>query len=177
MPSNARRLSRTGVLAALAVTVIPGPARAQDDAWRTLVLEADSIGPVTPRFAPTRWTPCADAPAADSLRLSGPADEFMLSSRSLRTRGYFTFAELPDAGSGTFALRAILCDEESRRPLTFVLERDHRYFYLIFSLREVSSYRGVTLFSGSAPESCYRWAPDPGRFAPVACSGAGGRKC
>lgn len=175
MPCTSRSFGRPMILVAFAVVAVAGSARAQDDPWLRLVLEADSIGPETPRFAPSRWTPCVATPVADSVRVAGPSDEFLVGRRSLRTRGMFTYVELPDTGSGTFALRAILCDE-SGRPLTFVLERDHRYFYLVFSLREVSSYRAVTLFTGS-PRSCFRWAEEHGRFSPVACPGARRRKC
>jgi hypothetical protein len=170
-----RSFVRPWILGVLAIAAAAGSARAQDDPWARLVLEADSIGPETPRFAPSRWTPCAATPAADSVRVVGQSDEFLVGRRSLRTRGMFTYGELPDTGSGTFALRAILCNETGR-PLTFVLERDHRYFYLVFSLRDVSSYRAVTLFTES-PRSCFRWAEEHGRFSPVACPGAGGRKC
>ena len=177
MPSNARRVFIAAIIAGLAIAADARTAPAQDRSWRTLIQEADSIGPETPRFAPSRWTPCVGTPAADSVRVSGPSDEFLLGIRSLRTRGMFTYAELPEAGSGSFALRAILCDEETGRPRTFVLERDHRYFYLVFSLREVSSYRALTLFTGSTPQSCLRWATELARFGPVACGGAGGSKC
>ena len=177
MPSNTRRFVGAGILAGFAFAAVAGTAAAQDNSWPTLIQEADSIGPETPAFAPSRWTPCAPVLAADSVRVAGPADEFLFAVRSLRTRGYFSYREPPEMGSASFALRAILCDEETGRPRTFVLERDHRYFYLVFSLRDVPTYRAVTLFTGSASGSCLRWAPEPGRFGPVACSGAGGRKC
>lgn len=175
MPCISRSFVRPWILVALAVSAAAGSARAQDDPWLRLVLEADSIGPETPGFAPSRWTPCAATPAADSVRVSGPSDEFLFGVRSLRTRGMFTYRELPDTGSGTFALRAILCDEAGR-PLTFVLERDHRYFYLVFSIRAVPDYRALMLFTGR-PGSCFRWAEEHGRFLSVACPGAGGQKC
>jgi hypothetical protein len=136
MPCISRSFVRPWILVALAVAAVAGSARAQDDPWVRLVLEADSIGPETPRFAPSRWTPCAAVPAADSVRVGGPTG----------------------------------------RPLTFVLERDHRYFYLVFSLRPASSYAALTLFTVS-PGSCFRWAEEHGRFSPVACPGVGGRKC
>lgn len=177
MPSRARRFFSAGVLAGFAFAAVAETAHAQDDPWRTLILEADSIGPETPWMAPSRWTPCAAPVAADSVRLSGPADEFLFAARSLRTRGYFSYREPPETGSASFALRAILCDEETGWPQTFVLERDHRYFYVIFSLRAVSSYSAVTLFTGSGLRSCFRWAAEPARFGPVACGGAGGSKC
>lgn len=175
MPCFSRSFVSPWILVVLAFAAVAGSARAQDDPWLRLVLEADSIGPETPSFAPSRWTPCAATPAADSVRVSGPSDEFLFGVRSLRTRGMFNYGELPDTGSGTFALRAILCDD-TERPLTFVLERDHRYFYLIFSLREVTRYRAVTLFTGS-PRSCFRWAEEQRLFLSVECWGAGGRKC
>lgn len=40
------------------------------------------------------------APAADSVRVSGSSDEFLVATRSLRTRGMFTYGELPDTGAG-----------------------------------------------------------------------------
>lgn len=174
MPCISRSFVSQWILAVLA-TAAAGNAHAQDDPWRRLVLEADSIGPETPRFAPSRWTPCSATPVADSVRVAGPSDGFLVGRRSLRTRGMFTYVELPDTGSGTFALRAILCDEKGR-PLTFVLERDHRYFYLVFSLREVPSYRSLTLLNANA-QSCWRWAGEQGNLVQVACPGAGGHKC
>ena len=175
MPYSSQSFVSPWILAACATALIAGSAHAQDDPWRRLVVEADSIGPETPRFAPSRWTPCAATPAADSVRVAGPSDEFLFGRRSLRTRGMFTYGEVPDTGAGTFALRAVLCGETGR-PLTFVLERDHRYFYLVFSLRDVPSYRAVTLFTDS-PRSCFRWSEEHERFLSVACPGAGGRKC
>lgn len=174
MPCNFRSFASPSILALLAALVVAGSARAQDDPWARLVLEADSIGPETPRFAPSRWTPCPATPAADSVRVAGPSDEFLFSARSLRTRGMFTSVEVPDAG-GSFALRAILCDEAGR-PLTLVVERDHRFFYLVFSLRAVPSYRALTLFSGSRG-TCFRWSEEHRSFASVACRGSGGTKC
>jgi hypothetical protein len=175
MPSITRSLATSWVFAALAVTATAGRVRAQDDPWRALVAEADSIGPETPRMAPSAWTPCAGVPAADSARVTPPADEFLFAARSLRTRGLFSYVELPVAGSGTFALRAILCDERGR-PLTVVLERDHRYFYLVFSLRAVPSYRALTLLSADR-RRCWRWREEHGRFAISPCPAAPGRKC
>lgn len=164
-------------LAALAAAGSVETAHAQDKPWRRLVAEADSIGPDTPLFAPSRWTPCTQAPAADSLRVTGPTEEFLFGTRSLRTRGMFSYFDLPATGSGTFALRAILCDDDTGKPLTFVLERDHRYFYLVFSLRDMPTYRALTLFTRTGPGSCFRWDPESSRFAPAACPGPGGAKC
>ena len=177
MPSHTRKFVSAGIIAGFALAAVAAPAPAQDNSWRALIQEADSIGPETPAFAPSRWRLCAPVLAADSVRVAGPADEFLFAVRSLRTRGYFSYREPPETGSASFALRAVLCDEETGRPLTFVLERDHRYFYLVFSIREESSYRALTLFTGSPAGSCLRWAPEPGRFGPVACGSAGGRKC
>lgn len=175
MPSITRSLVTPWILAALALTGATGSARAQNDPWRSLVADADSIGPETPRVAPSRWTPCSGVPAADSARVTPPADEFLFGTRSLRTRGLFSFEELPRAGSGAFALRAILCDERGR-PLTVVLERDHRYFYLVFSLRALPGYRALTLFSGDGSR-CWRWDEEYGRFSISPCPAARGRKC
>ena len=170
-----RSLVSHWVLPMLALAAHAGSARAQaDDPWRRLVLEADSIGPETPGFAPSRWTPCAATPGADSVRVTVPSEEFLFARRSLRTRGMFTYAELPRTGSGTFALRAILCDEAGR-PLTFVVEREHRYFYLTFSVQTAPTYRALTLFTYDG--SCLRWAEEHGRFMAVTCPGAGSRKC
>lgn len=176
MPIDARKFFSAGLIAGFAIGAASSTGQAQDDAWRTLVQEADSIGPETPAFAPSSWTPCASAPAADSVRLSGPSDEFLFAARSRRTRGYFAYRDVPENGSGSFALRAILCDEDTGRPRTFVLERDQRYFYVVFPLREVSSYDAVTLFS-SGTGTCLRWAAAPGRFAPAPCRGTVGAKC
>lgn len=175
MPCISRSLVKPWFLALLVLVAFAGSARAQDDPWVRLVLEADSIGPETPRFAPSRWTPCSATPSADSVRVAGASDDFLVGVRSLRTRGMFSYRELPTTGSGTFALRAVLCDE-SGRPLTFVLERDHRYFYLVFSLRADPDYSALTLFT-AGPRSCFRWAEDHGRFVSVECPGAGGQKC
>src|SRR5688572_20869689 len=121
MPSTARKIFSAGIIAGVAFAAGAQTAHAQDDSWRTLILEADSIGAETPAFAPSTWTPCTPTIAADSVRVAGPTDEFLFAARSLHTRGYFSYLEPPATGSATFALRAILCDEATGRPLTFVL--------------------------------------------------------
>jgi hypothetical protein len=104
MPFFPRSLVRHWMLPLLALAALAGSARAQaDDPWRRLVVEADSIGPETPRFAPSRWTPCAAATGADSVRVTGQSDEFLFAKRSLRTRGMFTYLAPPGTGAGTFA--------------------------------------------------------------------------
>lgn len=161
-------MGSSGVLLALAFNA--GAASAQADAWDRLVAEADSIGPETPRFAPSHWIDCGPGvQAPDSVQVSGSAgfDEFLFAQRSLRTRGYFSYLEPPSTGSGRFAVRHILCNQEGERPHTFVLERDHRYFYLVFSLRDDPDYRALTFRSGSSAWQSFRWAPDHRTFTAI----------
>lgn len=147
-----------GCCVALALALADVTAAAQEDPWRRLVSEADSIGPETPDFAPTPWTPCAPGVrATDSLEVAGGPAEFLLARRSLRTRGYFTYAEPPAAGAGRFALRAVLCDQVPARPITFVLERDGRWFYLVFALKEWSTYAALKLRTESGEWRPFRW--------------------
>lgn len=157
-----------GVLLALALSA--AGASAQADSWDRLVAEADSIGPETPRFAPSRWIACGPGvQAPDSVQVSGSggSHEFLFARRSLRTRGYFSYLEPPPTGSGRFALRNILCDRRGERPRTFVLERDHRYFYLVFSLRHDPDYRALTFRSGSGEWRPFRWSSDHRTFAAI----------
>lgn len=157
-----------GVLLALAFSA--AAASAQADPWDRLVSEADSIGAETPRIAPGPSIACGPGvETPDSVQVSGSAgsEEFLLGQRSLRTRGYFTYPGLPSTGSGRFALRRILCDPEGARPRTFVLERDHRYFYLVFSLRPDPDYRALTFRSAAGEWRPFRWAPDHRTFAAV----------
>lgn len=157
-----------GVLLALAFSAADAPAQA--DPWKRMVAEADSIGPETPRFAPGRWIDCGpgvETPDSVQVSGSGESDEFLFAQRSLRTRGYFTYPELPSTGSGRFALRHILCDQVGDRPRTFVLERDHRYFYLVFSLRDDPDYRALTFRSGSGAWRAFRWASEHRTFAAI----------
>ena len=110
-----------GVLVALVFTA--STASAQGDSWDRLVAEADSIGPQTPRMAPSRWIACGpgvETPDSVQVSSSGGSDEFLFAQRSLRTRGYFSYLEPPSTGSGRFALRNILCDPQGERPRTFV---------------------------------------------------------
>jgi hypothetical protein len=154
----------------LALAFSASAASAQADSWDRLVAEADSIGAETPRFAPSRWTACGPGvETPDSVQVSGAggSEEFLFARRSLRTRGYFSYLEPPSTGSGRFALRNILCDQEEERPRTFVLERDHRYFYLVFSLRENPDYRALTFRSGSGEWQPFRWAPDHRTFSAI----------
>lgn len=152
------RIPRRCAGLALALGLSAGAAPAQTDPWQRLVAEADSVGPVTPRVAPTRWTACGPGvQAADSVQVSGGSGDFILSRRSLRTRGYFSSVDPPATGAGRFALRHILCDQERGYPLTFVLERDHRYFYLVFSIREPPSYAALAFRSASGAWRPFRW--------------------
>jgi hypothetical protein len=154
----------------LAVAFSAAAASAQGDPWDRVVAEADSIGAETPRMAPSRWIDCGPGvETPDSVQVSGSAerDEFLFARRSLRTRGYFSYLEPPSTGSGRFAVRNILCDQKGERPRTFVLERDHRYFYLVFSLRDDPDYRALTFRSGSGAWQSFRWAPDHRTFAAI----------
>jgi hypothetical protein len=154
----------------LALASSAATASAQADAWDRLVAEADSIGPETPRFAPSPWIDCGPGvETPDSVQVSGSAkaDEFMFGQRSLRTRGYFTYPGTPSTGSGRFAVRRILCDPAGERPRTFVLERDHRYFYLVFSLRPDPQYRALTFRSAAGEWQAFRWAPDRRTFTAI----------
>src|SRR5687768_1611073 len=113
---------------------------AQDDPWAALVVQADSLGPETPPVLPTRRLACGPGvQRPDSIRVSGRDPEFLFATTSRRTRGYFQYLTVPEAGTGTFAVRELYCDDQGR-PYTFVLERDHRYFFAIFSLREIFTY-------------------------------------
>ena len=137
------------VLAALASVLAPAAAPAQGHwprTWEELYAAADSVGPEAARVAPTRWRECPpQLPRSDSLRVTGSSGEFWLASRSLRTRGYFTSWEVPTEGTGEFALLHVLCHTEEGFPYTFVLERDHRYFYLVFALRESPTWSGISI--------------------------------
>lgn len=155
-----------GFCVALALAATDVTAAAQEDPWRRLVSESDSIGPETPDFAPTPWTACAPGVrAADSLEVAGGPAEFLLARRSLRTRGYFTYAEPPAAGAGRFALRAVLCDQVPERPTTFGLERDGRWFYLVFALREWSTYEALKLRTGAGEWRRFLWDAERRTFA------------
>jgi hypothetical protein len=157
-----------GVLLALALSA--ASASAQADSWDRLVAEADSIGPETPRVAPGPSIACGPGvETPDSVQVFGSteSDEFLFARRSLRTRGYFSYLEPPSTGSGRFALRNVLCDPDGKRPRTFVLERDHRYFYLVFSLRHDPDYGALTFRSGSGEWQPFRWAPDHRTFSVI----------
>ncbi|HUR92468.1 MAG TPA: hypothetical protein VMY38_07320 [Gemmatimonadaceae bacterium] len=159
------------------IAAFPLAAGAQDDPWARLVAEADSLGPQTPRMLPTRRIECGPGvQRADSMRISGRPAEFLLATTSRRTRGYFQYLTVPSTGTGTFAIREVYCDGEGR-PYTFVLERDHRYFFLIFSLRDLPTYSGVRFLTGDQPWSCRRWDQASRRFDPVDCPMPGGSKC
>lgn len=157
-----------GVLLAIAFSA--AAASAQADSWDRLVAEADSIGAETPRVAPGPWIDCGPGvETPDSVQVSGSArpEEFLFGQRSLRTRGYFTYPVLPSKGSGRFAVRHILCEQKGERPRTFVLERDHRYFYLVFSLRPDPQYGALTFRSAAGEWQSFRWAPDHRTFSAI----------
>lgn len=169
---------RLAIAVVLAMAIDAGTLGAQETPWTRLVAEADSIGPDMPRVAPSRWIECGPGvQRTDSVQVSPSTEQFLFATRSLRTRGYFSYLDVPDAGSGRFAVRAILCDEGAGRPLTFVLERNHRYFYLVFSLRENPTYESLVFFRGPGDSSCFRWDPTSRRFSPGACRSSAGAKC
>ena len=69
-------------------------------------------------------------------------------------------------GAARFAVRHVLCHEEGGHPYTFVLERDHRYFYLVFSLREHPTYEALAFRSRSGDWRPFLWDPARRTFAP-----------
>lgn len=163
------------------IAAFPIVAQAQDDPWARLVADADSLGPRTPRMLPSRRIECGPGvQRADSMLVSARPVEFLLATTSRRTRGNFRYltvpSTVPSTGTGTFAIREIYCDGEGR-PHTFVLERDHRYFFLIFSLRDLPTYSGVRFLTGEEPWSCRRWDQASRRFALADCPMSGGSKC
>lgn len=178
MLSTSKAYARSAVLAFFLIGAGAGTVGAQQGSWGRLIAAADSIGPETPAVTPARTVACgAGVQLADSVQVSGgSAREFLFASRSLRTRGNFSHPVLPSSGSGRFALREIQCDETGR-PFTFVLERDHRYFYLIFSLRDLPTFQGVTFFTDAGGWSCFRWEASTGSFAPAGCRPVAGSKC
>ena len=103
---------------------------------------------------------------ADSVQIAGGFDNFLFAQRSLRTRGIVTYVDMPGGGTGRFALREILCDEPDGRPRTFVLERDHRYFYAIFSIREIPSYEALTFLVGPDDWRPSEWDAEQRTFLP-----------
>lgn len=167
---------RAGLLSLLAMAAADA-ADAQEGSWAELIATADSIGPVERLMRPGRDFPCgAGVQLADSVQVAVTPREFLFAARSLRTRGAFTHPVLPVSGSGRFALREIRCDE-SGRPLTFVLERDHRYFFAVFSLRESPTFHALTFYTRSGEWACFRWESSTGRFSPGQCRAAAGAKC
>ncbi len=161
MKSRPRTLVwKCGAAAALVLALDAAAAPAQADPWRRLVAESDSVGPATPPFAPSRWNECgAGVEAADSVQVTAGPGGFLFARRSMRTRGYFSYVEPPATGAGRFALRHVLCDEKRGHPYTFVLERDHRYFYLVFSLRERPGYEALSFLTRPGDWRPFRWDP------------------
>ena len=154
------RLAGLGAAAALFLALDAAAAPAQAGSWHRLVAGADSVGPETPRFAPSRWIECgAGVERADSVQVAGGSEEFLFARRSMRTRGYFDYQDLPPAGAARFAVRHVLCHEEGGHPYTFVLERDHRYFYLVFSLRENPTYEALAFRSRAGDWRPFLWDP------------------
>ncbi len=177
MPKFLCKYFRSAFYALLITAIGADFVAAQEVTWGSLIAEADSIGPVTPRAAPGRRIECASGiQRADSV-LVGASEEFILFSSSRRTRGMFSSEVIPARGRGRFALREIFCDGESGRPLTFVLERDHRYFYLIFNLTDSPTYGSLRFLTGFGESACVRWEPSVRRFGPGKCQAAPGSKC
>jgi hypothetical protein len=159
-------IANCGAAAALFLALDAAAARAQADPWHRLVAEADSVGPDTPHFAPSRWLECgAGVERADSVQVSGGPEGFLFARRSMRTRGYFDYQDLPPAGAARFAVRSVLCHEEGGHPYTFVLERDHRYFYMVFSLRKKPTYEALAFRSGAGDWRPFLWDPARRTFA------------
>lgn len=170
------RIVRWAALAALALDAAALPA--QHDPWRELVAQADSVGPETPRITPGREVECGPGvQAPDSVQISSAgAEEYMFKTRSLRTRGYFSSVSTPRTGAGRFALRRILCHAERGHPATFVVERDHRYFYLVFTLRPSSTYRALAFRTAAGQWLPFRWDAARRAFTargPASIRGAG----
>jgi hypothetical protein len=175
LPAPRGALARLALLAACAACAPPpphpapvpaAPAAAADDAWRRLIAESDSVGPETPLAVPGPRTPCtAGVEIADSVRVTGGSGEFLLGRLSLRTRGNFTYPDPPRAGAARFAIRAVYCDREHGHPYTFVLERDHRYFYLVYSLRRHPTYAGLSFRTEAGAWRAFRWDPDGRTFS------------
>jgi hypothetical protein len=175
------RISRLGFRAGLcflcSALVAADGTGAQESAWAELIAAADSIGPVPPLVSAAPDFPCgAGVQRADSVRVSAAPREFLFAARSLRTRGVFTHPILPATGAGTFALREIRCDEHGR-PLTFELEREHRYFLVVFSLQESPTFQALTFLTMSGEWTCFRWQSGAARFSPGQCHASTGAKC
>lgn len=157
---------KCGAAAALLLALDAAAAPAQADPWHRLVAGADSVGPETPRFAPGRWIECGEGvERPDSVQVSGGSEELLFARRSMRTRGYFDYRDLPATGAARFAVRNVLCHEEGGHPHTFVLERDHRYFYLVFSLREHPTYDALAFLTRRGSWEPFLWDPARRTFA------------
>jgi hypothetical protein len=156
-PFHTERMMRR-LCIALALAMAATSADAQNDAWSRMVAESDSVGDTTPHWAPGRMLDCGPGvPIADSVQVAGgESKEFLFARRSLRTRGMFSYLD-PPAGAGRFELRAIYCHEPGGHPFSFILERDHRYFYLVYSLTERPTYADVLFRSPAGEWRPYFW--------------------
>jgi hypothetical protein len=138
------------------------------DRWDRFVAEADSIGPVAPFARAARSVRCGPGvQVADSVELSGALTEFIFARYSTRTRGMFDHMyNWFGRGSVRLALLAVECEPDNGRPYVLVLERDHRYFYAVFSLRERPTYSTVRFRSATGEWQLYLWDPQRRTFAP-----------
>jgi hypothetical protein len=144
---------------------IAAPLAAQHEAWEELVAQADSFA-VTPAMLTGPSVACGPGvEVRDSVEVSAPGEEFLFKARSARTRGYFTSVDVPEHGSGRFALRRMRCDSTGR-PLELLVERSHRYFYLRFSLRPRPTYSALRFRSGGGTWEAFAWDPRRRAFAP-----------
>ena len=152
---------------ALALATAATPAAAQEDAWSRMVAASDSVGAETPHWAPGRMLNCGPGVAgADSVEVAGgESSEFLFARRSLRTRGRFSYLD-PPAGAGRFSLRAIYCHEPAGHPFSFILERDHRYFYLVYSLTDRPTYAELLFRSPAGAWRPHVWDASARTLAP-----------
>jgi hypothetical protein len=134
------------------------------NSWDRLVASSDSFGPEVPTEAPSPNVRCgAGVHAADSIQVSGGTGEYSLAARSQRTRGYFTSIHTVPVGASVFALREVLCEDGTGRPIEFVIERDHRYFHLRF-LHARPSYRSLRFPTGAGDWAAPTWIPHSRTF-------------
>ncbi len=162
-----RSLLRCVVAVGFLFALDASAARAQAVSWARLVAESDSVGPEAPRIRPGPWEACGPGvQVTDSVRVAAGSEPYLLARASLRTRGVVTYADPPLHGEGRFALHRVLCDPQGGRPRAFVVERDHRWLYLTFHLRDAPSYDALRFFSGSARPRPFHWDPARATFQP-----------